>query len=169
MSPASSKFAMVTLVAVAATAAMVACTGGETSLDGCSVPTATELADLSKDAAVVTQARFRSEANLTDGTTTTTGLIVVPIAALHGAAAVGEEVAVWPTQAEGTPTAGEQLVLFLRAHGAPTRAAGQSTPAYDITRAGAVLVESDTGVQRLCRYGRSRSVDRTLLDELRRQ
>ncbi len=132
-------------------------------------PTVTELGDLSTDAAVVAQARFRSEAKLTDGTTTTTGWIVIPTAALHGRAALGTEVAVWPTVSEGTPTAGERLVLFLRKHDARTKAAGQIMPGYDVVRAGGVLVESDSGVQRLCHHDRSRVVNRDLRDELRRE
>lgn len=135
----------------------------------CPAPTAAAVREHASRAAAVFRATIEEQPLITDGVTTTRGLVARVAETLAGAV-VPERVAVWPgvdTPAEGDLLGvGTVLVVFARPHGRPTTVDGASLPGYDITGTNALLSPVPEGVVRICKGGRSAPAAASVLDEV---
>lgn len=158
----------VTRVAMAALlfvsgAAVPACTSGTDSAR-CPQPSSGAVDNALSDAESVVRVRVAQRASLTDGVTDTYGWLVDPLHTYKGDFLPDKRFAVWPATVTREALDGE-FVMFLRPHGKPTVADGESSIGYDLGGGtGALLEFRDGRVATVCREGTSAFVDDSILD-----
>ncbi|MEO3745428.1 hypothetical protein [Plantactinospora sp. B5E13] len=161
--------ASVTLVTAASLSACESTGAAQQAGEQCPTPTAAAVREHASRAAAVFRATIEEQPLITDGVTTTRGLVARVDGTLAGAG-VPERVAVWPgvdTPAESDLLGvGTVLVVFARPHDRPTTVDGTPLPGYDITGTNALLSPVPEGVVRICKGGRSAPAAASVLDEV---
>lgn len=144
-------------------AATSGCTSGQDSAR-CPAPSSDAVVKALSDTESVVRVRVGQRVSLTDGVTDTYGWLVDPLYTYKGDFLPGKRFAVWPATATREVLDGE-FVMFLRPHGQPTLANGESSAAYDLGGGtGALLEFRDGHVATVCRESSSAFVDDSVLD-----
>lgn len=144
-------------------AAVPACTSGADSAP-CPQPSSGAVDQALSDAESIVRVRVAQRVSLTDGVTDTNGWLVDPLHTYKGDFPPGKRFAVWPAIATREALDGE-FVMFLRPHGKPTVADGESSIGYDLGGGtGALLDFRDGRVATVCRESTSAFVDDSILD-----
>jgi len=161
------------LPAVAVTcSALVACGTAETPRetgDQCPTPTAAAVRENASRAAAVLRVTVLDRPLLTDGVTTSQGLLVRVDDTLAGAAAP-DRVAIWPSV--DTPSdadllgTGTSVVVFASPHERRTSIDNTTVPGYGIPVTNGLLAQVPAGVVRLCKGGQSAPAAADVLDGL---
>ncbi|MFC7548996.1 hypothetical protein [Plantactinospora sp. GCM10030261] len=134
--------------------------------DRCPAPTTDTVREQAARAAAVLRVTVREQALLSDGVTTTRGLVARVDDAIAGSAP--ERAAIWP--GVDTPSGDEllsretSLVVFVTPHERQTTIDGTTIVGYDISGPNGLLARVPDGLVRVCKAGQSSPADESVLD-----
>jgi hypothetical protein len=158
----------VTLSIAAVLVALGGCGSESAAGDACPALSAELVRDLSSRTSTVVQGAVEHRASLTDGTTSTEGLLIRVDRTLAGAAAP-QRIAIWSdlTMPSREHLAdGSAVVAFVNPHATATTADGKPIPAYDFAAANGLLTVADSKVRLQCRDSAGESADASILDHV---
>jgi hypothetical protein len=158
----------VTLSIATALVTLGGCGSGTATGDTCPALSAQLVRDLASRTSTVVQGAVEHRASLTDGTTSTEGLLVRVDRTLAGVAAP-QRIAIWSDLTMPSPehlADGSTVVAFVNPHAAATTADGKPIPAYDYASANGLLTVADNNVRLQCRDSAGESTDASVLDHV---
>ena len=124
--------------------------------------------DLASRTSTVVQGAVEDRTPLTDGTTSTEGLLVRVDRTLAGAAAP-QRIAIWPdltVPSREHLADGSTVVAFVDPHTTETTTDGKPIPAYDFAAANGLLTVAAGKVRLQCRDSAGEPADASVLDEV---